>query len=213
VRLNRSLIVSFSNAYIPTAQEQVDQPVQSEDVRFTPAEQEFHTSSRFQVPAGYEKWLIRNDYPSGWTQQMWDAPWTDLPLDDPTTFMQVMKEYCFEGMVENNFIPQNNHVRHLSYSHPLSLTVLLLPYKQARPWYHAPWMHYGDAGREPLHGLTSERYTPPRELSATQQRTTQTWAVGFYNAAGESIRSCSSFGLIPIDDRRNCIWRNVERSE
>jgi len=46
-------------------------------------------------------------------------------------------------------------------------------------------MHYGDAGREPLHGLTSERYCPKNELSATQNRITQTWAVGFFNSPGK----------------------------
>jgi hypothetical protein len=45
-------------------------------------------------------------------------------------------------------------------------------------------MHYSTDGREPLHGLTSERYLPPREFSATQERYTQAWAVGFFNATG-----------------------------
>ena len=45
-------------------------------------------------------------------------------------------------------------------------------------------MHYGPYGREPLHGLTSERYIPPREFSAAQQRHVQVWAVSFFNAAG-----------------------------
>jgi hypothetical protein len=96
---------------LSTAQEQVNQPVRNEDIQFTPAEEQFHTSSLFPVPAGYEKWLIRNDYPTGWTEQMWDAPWTDIPLDKPGEIMKIMKEYCFEGMVENNFIPQKNRVR------------------------------------------------------------------------------------------------------
>lgn len=45
-------------------------------------------------------------------------------------------------------------------------------------------MHHSTSGREPLHGLTSERYLPPREFSATQQRYTQAWAVGFFNGRG-----------------------------
>src|SRR5437899_10687012 len=49
-------------------------------------------------------------------------------------------------------------------------------------------MHYSTSGREPLHGLTSERYLPPREFSAAQERYTQAWAVGFFNAAGMILR-------------------------
>jgi hypothetical protein len=80
--------------------------------------------------------------------------------------MEIIKEYCFDGMVAVDFVPQDNTVRQ---------------------WYHAPWMHYGNSGREPLHGLTPERFCPPLELSATQHRTTQTWAVGLYNTVGASV--------------------------
>jgi hypothetical protein len=48
-------------------------------------------------------------------------------------------------------------------------------------------MHYGPAGREPIHGLTFERPIPPNELARSQNRYLQTWAVGFYNAPGASI--------------------------
>ena len=59
-----------------------------------------------------------------------------------------------------------------------------------RPWYHAPWMHYGDKGREFVRGLTRERTTPaPRqgetgELGPQQTACAQNWAVGFLNAPG-----------------------------
>lgn len=39
-------------------------------------------------------------------------------------------------------------------------------------------------GREPIHGLTAERFTPVRELSQTQNRFLQTWGIGFYNTVG-----------------------------
>ena len=51
-------------------------------------------------------------------------------------------------------------------------------------WFHAPWLHHKDSGREPLRGLTYERPTPPQELASSQTSWLQTWAIGFYNAPG-----------------------------
>lgn len=45
-------------------------------------------------------------------------------------------------------------------------------------------MHFSANGREPLRGMTFERPTPALELSKTQLRGLQAWAIGFYNAAG-----------------------------
>jgi hypothetical protein len=56
-----------------------------------------------------------------------------------------------------------------------------------RIWYHAPWMHYGDSGREFIHGMTRERNSRPKELAPTQTCYWQNWAVGFYNAPGGYI--------------------------
>ncbi len=53
-----------------------------------------------------------------------------------------------------------------------------------RTWYHAPWMHYGERGREFIHGLTRERTSCPGELANEQSDWQQNWAVGFYNAPG-----------------------------
>ncbi|KIJ97424.1 hypothetical protein K443DRAFT_681521 [Laccaria amethystina LaAM-08-1] len=132
----------------------------------TDAEKQFNTSSLYHVPDGYTPWSIRNDYPS--TTPAHDP--TPLFGPDPITqsekYLEAVKTYCLEGMVENDFVPQKN---------------------KKRQWYHAPWMHYSTDGREPLHGLTSERYLPPREFSATQERYTQAWAVGFFNATGASV--------------------------
>ncbi|KAF5313168.1 hypothetical protein D9619_003440 [Psilocybe cf. subviscida] len=144
----------------------------------TPAEVQFDTSSKFtdKVPPGYTPWRIRNDYPppkpadlvpEGPPAGTLDAPWLDVdPITHPERYLEIAKEHCFDGMIAVDFVPQKNRVRQ---------------------WYHAPWMHYGASGREPLHGLTAERFTPAFELSATQKRVTQTWAVGFYNSIGASV--------------------------
>jgi len=129
------------------------------------ASDQFSTSSQFPVPEGREPWKIRNDYPTA-TGPL-DAPWLDIdPTGDPREYMAVVKKYCLEGMVENNFIPQNNKVR---------------------DWYHAPWMHWGPDGREPLQGLIFERPAPPKETSATQLGITQTWVIDFYGHEAATV--------------------------
>jgi hypothetical protein len=60
---------------------------------------------------------------------------------------------------------------------------------KARKWYHIPWQHYGDTGRESIHGLTKEAPVQPGQLAPGQGRPTptenyQTYAVGFFNDFG-----------------------------
>jgi hypothetical protein len=103
-----------------------------------------------------------------------DAPWLKYDFKkDHQEYVQAVKEYCWEGNVNNKFVIQNNPIRN---------------------WYHAPWMHWNNNGREPLNGLTFERVTPVGELAKTQTRQLQNWAIGFYNAAGVlkalSLYSC-----------------------
>jgi len=127
--------------------------------------EQFNTSSQFPVPEGHKPWQIRNDYPT--TTGLIDAPWLDIdPANNPEQYMAVIKKYCLEGMVESDFVPQNNKIRN---------------------WYHAPWMHWESTGREPLRGLFYERPGPPKETSATQLRTSQTWVVEFYNHKAATV--------------------------
>jgi hypothetical protein len=58
-------------------------------------------------------------------------------------------------------------------------------------------MHWGPNGREPLNGLTWERATPALEFARTQTRDVQTWAGGYYNAAGNS-RSYPVRGIVEV---------------
>ena len=95
-----------------------------------------------------------------------DAPWLAIDFQkDPLRYCQVIKEYCWEGNVNNEFVLQKNQIRN---------------------WYHAPWMHWNKNGREPLNGLTFERPTPSKELAQTQDRQLQAWACGYYNEAGRN---------------------------
>jgi hypothetical protein len=53
-----------------------------------------------------------------------------------------------------------------------------------RRWYHVPWMHWADNGREGLHGLTPEGPIRAKTLSPSQTTWWQTYALAIYNAPG-----------------------------
>ncbi|KAB2573249.1 hypothetical protein DBV05_g8077 [Lasiodiplodia theobromae] len=152
----------------------------------------FHNSSLYNPPENWSGpvFKIRNDYPTPLEaatnnkigrvpgipdpsipppvkDPMLDAPWTLVDFaKDPLRYCDIVKEYCFEGNVNNNFNVHENKVRN---------------------WYHASWMNYGDNGREPLSGLTFERPTPTLELSENQHRVLQTWAIGFFNSVAFTV--------------------------
>lgn len=65
-------------------------------------------------------------------------------------------------------------------------------------WFHAPWL-----AREPLHGLTAERSSQPRELHPLQTSRWENFAVGYYNEYG-----AAEFGRVWAD-RNNPDPRNV----
>ncbi|KAL8797819.1 MAG: hypothetical protein Q9195_000171 [Heterodermia aff. obscurata] len=160
----------------------------------SPAEEQFHTSSIHPVPTGYtgKTFRIKNNYPQIAPTSIVDlatkppswptlpAPGERSPLQDQYPWLQkdftkpdqaleyceLIKAYCWEGNVDREFRIWENRVR---------------------DWYHAPWMHYGNNGREPINGLTYERAIPRREFSKTQNDYLQNWACGYYNAAGASV--------------------------
>lgn len=78
-------------------------------------------------------------------------------------YLMAVRDYCFEGNLEVEWQGQDNPVRQ---------------------WYHVPWQHYGEKGREGIHGLTREASAKPRQLHPNQQVTYQTHAVAMYNALG-----------------------------
>ena len=89
------------------------------------------------------------------------APWMAIdPTISPTAYMGAILKYCLEGNVAIDWRVQDNPVR---------------------LWYHAPWLHWGNHGREPIHGLTMERISAAGELAPNQPGGIQNWAVGMYN--------------------------------
>jgi hypothetical protein len=87
---------------------------------------------------------------------------TDFKGDWKTYLLQA-RSYCFAGMTDTGWRPERNRVRR---------------------WYNMPWQHYGQFGREGIHGLTKEAPIEPKQLAATQTLPGVTYAVAFYNAAG-----------------------------
>jgi len=76
-------------------------------------------------------------------------------------YLEQVQDYCFEGNTEVDFRVENN---------------------SKRAWYHMPWQHYGDNGREGIHGLTQEAPVQPYQLAPTQTTDSSgAVAVGFYN--------------------------------
>jgi hypothetical protein len=92
----------------------------------TDAEAHFHTSSIYKVPDGHTAWVIRNDYPGPRVAAqgggvitapgqlppgMDPTPWLHVDFKtNPIEYMQLVKEYFLEGMIESDFVPQNNQV-------------------------------------------------------------------------------------------------------
>lgn len=115
--------------------------------------------------------------PSGWTGPVFHLsqnypqqipadtyPWLQFdPTNQPDQYMFSVLQYCLDGNVQVDWVLQAN---------------------AKRAWYHAPWMHWGGHGREPIHGLTFERMSQPGELAIQQTAVLQNWAVGMYNAPG-----------------------------
>jgi len=96
----------------------------------------FQTSSLWPIPPDYPgpAWKMRNDYPQrGGDQQRSplylgglmasgrpsgspkDMPWSMVDFKaKPLAFCDIIKQYCWEGNVENRFVAQENRVRPLT---------------------------------------------------------------------------------------------------
>ncbi len=75
-------------------------------------------------------------------------------------FMKQVLDYCWEGMDSAKWVAQKNPVR---------------------TWYHAPWMDYGYAGREFVHGLRMDRTSFSGDLHPIQQKKERNYSIVFYN--------------------------------
>lgn len=127
------------------------------------AEIQANTASRFPVPTGFEPgFSLSNEFPETVSSEVYS--WNDIDFKSaPEEFMNALLAYVIEGNEEVDWRVGEN---------------------ATRTWYHAPWMHFGRRGREPIRGLTQERGSRPFELHPDQTDRTNNWAVGFYNSVG-----------------------------
>jgi hypothetical protein len=115
------------------------------------------------------------DKPNGWTGPVFKLsqdypvtkpsagtlPWKSIDYKTkPAEYLGAVLQYCYEGNIEVDWVGQDNSVR---------------------KWYHAPWLHVGNKGREFIHGMTRERSTPARRLHPNQTSQFGAYAVGVYN--------------------------------
>jgi hypothetical protein len=116
------------------------------------------------LPAGWNGpvFHLSQNYPQQVSADSY--PWLQFdPTHDPDKYMFAVLQYCLDGNVQVDWVLQTN---------------------PKRGWFHAPWLHFGAHGREPIHGLTFERMSLPGELAPQQTSVLQNWAVGMYNAPG-----------------------------
>lgn len=131
------------------------------------ASEQVKQSSLYAVPEGHSSgFILSADYPNELPSRE-DYPWESIDLfNQPEAYLRAVLDYVVEGNLIVDWHVQNNEIR---------------------KWYHAPWMHYGRRGREPIHGLTLERSSRPYELHSDQSMRASNWAIGFYNAQGGYI--------------------------
>jgi hypothetical protein len=106
---------------------------------------------------------LRQDFPASQPAAE-PLPWK--PIDfrkQPAEYARAVLAYAFDGNVAVGWQVEKN---------------------TTRGWYHTPWLHAGNNGREFVHGLTRERSSRPGELHPNQTATFQNWAVSVYNAPG-----------------------------
>jgi hypothetical protein len=87
---------------------------------------------------------------------------------DWNAYLLAVRDYVYEGNIENRPVSE----------------AFYLEDNKVRPWFHVPWQHYGDFGRDGIHGLTKEGPVAPLSLGPLQKTLWQTYAVGFYNQQG-----------------------------
>ncbi|MGN8068822.1 hypothetical protein [Mucilaginibacter sp. SG564] len=112
---------------------------------------------------GQKVFKLSQDYPKTLPAEDKIPDFFKIPFDDKARWkewLMAARDYCFDGMIEANFIAQDN---------------------KKRSWYHMPWLHYGPLASEGFNGLAKEAPINPYQLSPQQKHPGQVYALGFYN--------------------------------
>jgi len=88
-------------------------------------------------------------------------PWerTDFKKKQ-SSYMNSVLDYCFEGNMEVDFMAHKNQVRN---------------------WFHAPYMDFGYAGREPMRGLVMDRTAFAEDFKSNEQGKARNYSITYYN--------------------------------
>jgi hypothetical protein len=77
------------------------------------AREEFDKPTMYPPPSDYKGPLfkLRNDYPRESTETESDHPWLKVDFrTEPKRYIELLLDYCFEGMPECDFVAQDNRV-------------------------------------------------------------------------------------------------------
>jgi hypothetical protein len=112
--------------------------------------------------AGLDTFQLSQNYPTAMPEAPKGGfPWEKADLKKGSAgYMRLILDYFWEGMDSAKFVAQNNKVR---------------------PWYHAPWLDAGYAGREFAHGLVMDRTSLPGDLFTKQKKNRRNYSITYYN--------------------------------
>jgi len=149
----------------------VKNPSNSSDSVKTPDEKRIFPDFGVMIPVsqflkdypGHKIFKLSQDYPKVEPSADKMPAFFSIPFDDKNRWkewLMAARDYCFDGMIENDFVPQDN---------------------KKREWYHMPWLHYGPLASEGFNGLAKEAPISPYQLAPEQKKPGQVYALGFYN--------------------------------
>lgn len=109
---------------------------------------------------GGDTFILVSKYPQAIPDQT-SMPWDKLDFKKKqTAYMDAVLGYCLEGNVDVDF---KSHLN------------------QVRPWFHAPWMDLGYAGREPMHGLVMDRTSYAEDFLSNDKGKSRNYSITYYN--------------------------------
>lgn len=129
----------------------------------------FHLSQDFQEYAPGEKPDYRTDAD---LVRLMNEPYDRQ--EHVESYLAAVREYCLKG---NKLAGADNEFTNAQYEKHWNQD-------EKSQWYHVPWQHYGEKGREGIHGLTREASTKPTQLADSQTKEHETHAVALYNFVG-----------------------------
>lgn len=88
-------------------------------------------------------------------------------------YLNAVRDYCFQGNIDARESPPD-----AAYAEDWQREATF------NNWFHVPWQHWGDKGREGIHGMTREASARPGQLGPEQVQVHDTHAVAVYNRIG-----------------------------